>query len=119
MQDKMARELRLPKGMPTARYKPPPSVEVPAGLEEIPLFDDKTPAEKQIQEHWIAHVRVFDLSDTKEGGDLEDYTRIWQMICDGLAQKCEHRTEFVESKGTFVALLRWAEFRYKVPEEKR
>jgi len=119
MHNGMAQSLKLPKGIPTSRYQPPPLVEVPAGVDELPLVDKQTPSEKQIQEHWVARVRVFDLSDSGEGGDLEKYERIWQQIADGHAVLCEHRTEFQESSGKFVALLRWADRKYKVPSEKR
>lgn len=113
MQQGMARVLHLPKGLPTARYKPPPPVEIPEGVDELPLIDGKTPDNQKVQEVWEAHVRVFKLSDEQ---DLAEYQRVWQMIADGHAIQCEHRTEFVPERGEFVALLRWAYLRYKVPE---
>ncbi len=106
--------LKLPKGLPTARYKPPPVVEIPPGVDELPLIDKETPDKKKIQEIWNARVRVFKLSDPE---DLIEYEKVWQAICDGLAVMCEHRTEFSATTGEFVALLRWADLKYKVPAQ--
>jgi hypothetical protein len=110
----MAKALNLPKGLPTARYRPSPKVEIPDGVSELPLIDKDTPPDKQVQEHWVAHVRVFRLNDPEE---LAEYTKVWQMICDGHAVQSERRTEFKPDTGEFVALLRWAELRYKVPSQ--
>lgn len=110
----MAAALSLPKGLPTNRYRPKPPVALPAGLDELPLMDAKTPPEKRIQEHWIARVNVFDLSDREQ---LAQYEHIWQKICDGLYVLCEQRTEFTPESARFVTLLRWAELEYKVPSQ--
>lgn len=104
--------LAIPKGMPVARHRPSPTVAIPAGIDELPLIDGKTPGDRQIQNHWIAQVQVFDLGDPDQ---LKDYTAVWQQVSDGKAQMCEHRTEF--NDGKFVALLRWADFDYKLPTQ--
>lgn len=113
MQEGLARTLNLPRGLPTSRYKPPAPVEVPPGVTELPLIDEKTPDRNKVQEVWEAKVRVFNLSLEQ---DLEDYQQVWQQIADGHAVQCEHQTQFDEARGTFVALLRWAHLHYKVPE---
>lgn len=108
--------LSLPRGFPTVRHKPPPLVNVPPGLNELPLIDGKTPDHKKIQEVWKAKVRVFDLGDTD---DLTAYQEVWQRVSDGHAVMCEHRVEFSAPKGAFVALLRWADRQYNLPQDGR
>jgi hypothetical protein len=108
--------LRLPKGIPTSRYRPPAPVEIPKGLQELPLIDKDTPDSGKVQEHWIARVGVFDLCDDTQ---REAYERIWQSVCDGQAIMSEHRTEYDSAKCRFLALLRWADIKYKVPDEPR
>lgn len=118
MQEGMAAAVGLPKGMPVVRHKPRPTVELPNGMSEMPLFDQETPASQQIQEHWIAHVDVFtDLSDAEQAAR---YAAIWQKICDGLGVPSKDGIieRFDENTGKFVALLRWSEMKYKVPSDK-
>lgn len=113
MKDSMASALNLPKGLPTARYRPSPKVEVPGGVSELPLMDEKTPANKKVQEHWKARIRSFDLTDP---ADVDECQRVWQHICDGLFVLCQEKTEF-SADGRYVQLLRWAELEYKVPTQ--
>lgn len=113
MQTSMAQQLRLPSGMPVHRFRPSPSVEIPPTVTELPLVDEKTPPDKQVQQVWHARARVFDLGDP---GDLDDYNKVWQQVTDGTALRGVERIEFNQASGTFLALLRWVEFTYKVPE---
>ena len=114
MNEKMAQALSLPRGLPTARFRPAPKVEIPQGTGELPLIDKETPVDKQIQEVWTAKIKVFNLCDPTQ---LAEYEKIWQRICDGSCIQCEHKTEFKADSGEFVALLRWAEISYKVPTQ--
>lgn len=113
MKDSMAQALNMPRGLPTARYRPSPRVHLPGGLTELPLIDEKTPASKKVQEHWTARVRSFDLSKPE---DVAACQLVWQNICDGLYVLCQERTEFA-ADGRYVQLLRWAELEYKVPTQ--
>lgn len=106
MDTRTAKSLKIPKGMPITRYADKKRVNVP-DKGEAPLIDEKHP----VEERWIARIRVFNLNDETE---LGDYERVWQLVCDGRAKMCEHRTEF--ENGKFVAMLRWSEFEYKLPD---
>lgn len=112
-EDAIRRMCQIPKGMPIAPYREKPVVELPPGLQEIPLLDPKKGPEHQVQRRLVAHVRVFDLCKAE---DIDDYERVWQMVCDGNALISEHKTEFVESRATFIAMLRWSQFEYKLPQ---
>jgi hypothetical protein len=101
--------IKLPPGVPTARVKPPPLVEIPNGT-EIPLIDKNHPSDKKVQELFKARVRIFNLSKAK---DLDDYEKVWQLITDQHALCCEHRVDI--TAGKYTALLRWIEKVYKVP----
>lgn len=110
-ENSVARVLNIPEGMPIARHRPPPKVEIPEGVTELPLMDGKSPDKQKLQEIWTAQVEVFDLSDDEQ---LKAYKRVWQKVTDGHARVCEHRTEF---SGTgFLALLRWADLSYNIPK---
>ncbi len=113
MQEPMKRALSLPRGLPTVRHRPKPQVEIPAGVKEIPLIDKNTPEEEQIQEHWIAHAKVFDLTDDTQ---LAEYEGVWQLACDNLGRVVDNQVEFHDGK--YLAYLRWAEFSYKLPGDK-
>jgi hypothetical protein len=104
-------KVSLPAQVKTVRHVPPREVEVPGP--EIPLIDPKDPPHKQVQEIWSANVDVFDLSDRDQ---LARYREVWQEVCDQKALVSEHRTEWVASKGAFVALLRWARLSYVAPK---
>lgn len=108
----MAQMLRIPKGVPIARAQPRPLVQIPEGVQELPLIDKDMPPERHVQEVWRAHVRTFNLS---EDAQREEYERVWQRITDGHAVSCESRVEFHDGK--FLALLRWADFEYKLPQQ--
>lgn len=112
MSDDVRARLKLPRGIPIARHRPDPLVELPADG-RVPFIDKKDDEKKVIQQHWIAKIRVFDMSDPN---DAEECERVWQGVCDGRYQMCENKTEFVESRGTFVQLLRYAELHHKLPE---
>jgi hypothetical protein len=99
--------------MPVIRYKEKPSVALPPGLNEVPLIDPKKGPDHQLQQRLVARVKVFDLCQDTERAE---YEKIWQMVCDGTALMSEHRTEFVAEKGAFIAMLRWSEFQYKLPD---
>lgn len=96
--------------MRTVRHRPTPPVQVGSG--QLPLVDPKDPDSKQIQEHWYAKVRVFDLS--KEP-DLLEYEQIWQHQCDGTANICEHRVDLDAANGRYLAFVRWANIVLKAP----
>lgn len=114
MHEGISRSIRMPKGIPVVRHRPAPSVELPPGVSELPLIDKTDKKERYIQEHWVAKIRVLDMSDPN---DIEECEKIWQGVCDGLYKMAEHRTEFVKERGTFVQLLRYAELHHKLPEE--
>lgn len=105
------RTLTLPVGMPTERYLPRPTVNVPVDR-QVPLFDRNDPKEKKIQEQLIAKVRVFNLSDEDQRKACE---AVWQSVCEGKAVMSEAVTEF--NDGAFICMLRWSEFVYRLPQE--
>jgi hypothetical protein len=104
-------QMALPKGIPVARHTPPKHVVVPEG--ELPLIDPKDPPNKQIQEVWTARIKVFDLSNDVQ---REEYEKVWQAVCDGNARISESQVNFVASDAKYVALLRWADLTYKIPQ---
>lgn len=110
MDNTAARMLHVPKGVPIARFHPPAKVALPPGTQEIPLIPKDGPADRKLQEVWAAKARVFDLSDAAQ---LAEYEKVWQTITDGHATLSESRIDFHEGK--YVALLRWADFSYKLP----
>lgn len=110
MDNVAARMLHVPRGVPVARFQPPAKVELPAGTSEIPLIPKDGPPERKLQEVWTAKARVFDLSDAAQ---LAEYEKVWQRITDGHATFSESRIDF--HAGKYVALLRWADFSYKLP----
>lgn len=101
--------LHVPKGVPIARFRPPAQVTVPKG-QEVPLIAKDGPADRKLQEVWVAQARVFDLSNAEQ---LSQYRDVWQKITDGHATLSEHRVDFYN--GAYTALLRWADFTYKLP----
>ena len=100
--------------MPTFRWTAPRSAEIPSELNgEIPLIDPKKDdPSKQVQEIWLAHAEIFDLSNDDA---RKRYEAVWQGVCNGEAKISEHLVNFVADKGTYVAFLRWSTFKYKVP----
>jgi hypothetical protein len=112
-QDKITNFCRVPTGMPVSRYRAPKQVPMPSGVKEIPLIDPKKGPEHQLQLHYEAHVDTFNLGDDT---DRKRYQDIWQMVCNGEAIVSESRTEFIPTKGSFIALLRWSHIQYKLPE---
>jgi hypothetical protein len=104
------RTLHIPSGVPVARFRPPPSVTVPAG-QEVPLISKDAPPEKRVQEVWVVHVKAFNLSDA---ADADAYEKVLQKIVDNQAiEMSNSRVDFHD--GRYTALLRWAEFVYKLP----
>lgn len=63
-----ARMLHVPRGVPVARFTPPASVELPPG-QEIPLLAADGPDNQKLQQHWVAKVKVFDLTDDTQRGE--------------------------------------------------
>lgn len=110
MENTASRMLHVPRGVPVARFHPPAKVPLPAGVSEIPLIPKDGPADRKLQEVWTAKVKVFDLSDDTQ---REEYAAVWQKITDGHATMSESRVDFLNGK--YVALLRWADFSYKLP----
>ena len=105
--------LKIPRGLPTVRHYPPPTVELPANA-EVPMFGKDDKPENKLQQIWTANVRVFNLNDPEE---LRQYTEVWQLITDGKGTISESTTNFHDGK--YTALLRWSEFSYKIPETKK
>lgn len=101
--------VHVPKGVPVSRFMPPPMVQVPVGS-ELPLISKDSSAEKKLQQMWISKIRIFDLGDPEQ---LAAYAAVWQKITDGHAGMSEHRVDFHDGK--YTALLRWADFEYKLP----
>lgn len=112
MHPSMQQQLRVPPGMMTNRYRPPLPVQVPPGLQEVPLIAPDDPAHKQVQQVWIAKTKVFDLSNPDQ---LAEYEKIWQLLCDGHGQVCEQRLDFVPATGRYMAFLRWAHYQAHLP----
>lgn len=104
----------VPKAMRTVRHVPPQTIEIPGG--EVPLIHPKDPDERQIQEHFLAEVRVFDLSDDTQ---MEEYREVWQSVSDGTAIVSDHQVNFSETKGTFLAYMRWSDVRAALPGQPR
>jgi len=111
--DQINKILNVPRGVPTARYYPPQTVEVPQNS-EVPLFGKDDKPENQLQQVLNANVRVFNLSIEQ---DLKDYTAVWQLITFGKGAVSESVVNF--HNGTYVALLRWSEFSLKIPDTKK
>jgi hypothetical protein len=109
MDNVAARMLHVPRGVPIARFQPPAEVPIAPG-QEVPLIAKDAPAERKLQEIWTAKTRTFDLSNDEQ---REAYDAVWQRITDGHATMSESRVDFHEGK--YVALLRWADFSYKLP----
>jgi hypothetical protein len=110
MENPASRMVHVPKGVPIARFVPPPQLEVPAGA-ELPILSNDSSPEKKLQELWGAKVGIFNLSDPEQ---LAAYERVWQLITDKQGAACEHRIDFYEGK--YSALLRWIIFEYKLPK---
>jgi len=104
MNESFARAVNMPKGVPTVRFQPTPSVDVPTG--QLPLIDKDHP----IQQVLVARVGIFDLADQ---GQSDDYAHAWQKITDGQGAVSENKVEF--HNGKYIAYLRWAEFTYTLP----
>ena len=94
----------VPRAMRKVRHVPPQTVEVPGG--EVPLIHPKDPDDRQIQEHFLAEVRVFDLANPT---DMEEYREVWQCVSDGTAVVSDHQVNFSEAKGTYLAYMRWSD----------
>jgi hypothetical protein len=109
MDNAAARMLHVPRGVPIARFQPPAQVPIGPG-QEVPLIAKDAPADRKLQEVWTARTRVFDLADVEQ---VKEYEKVWQRITDGHATFSESRIDFHEGK--YVALLRWADFSYKLP----
>ena len=107
MHESIARLLNIPKGVPTVRTQPQPSVEVPSDG-QLPLIDKDRP----LQQVWNAKVGMFDLGDDLQ---CEAYRLAWQKITDGQAVMSENKVEF--HNGKYLAYLRWAEFTYTLPPQ--
>jgi hypothetical protein len=104
----------VPKAMRKVRHVPPQTLEVPGG--EVPLIHPKDPDERQIQEHFLAEVRVFDLGNSTQ---MDEYRNIWQAVSDGQAVVSEHQVNFSEAKGTYLAYMRWSDIRPALPGQPR
>ena len=104
--------LKVPRGLPIARYKETPVVQLPEAQTELPLIDKKTPPEKRIQEVWVAQVGVFDLANDEQ---RKKYEEVWQRVCNSRAIVSETKTEF--HNGSYIALLRWSDLEYKLPTQ--
>lgn len=102
--------LKVPSNMPSARYRAPREVEVPAGA-EVPMFDPSLPEDRQLQEVWHARVRMFTLP-----ADEEELQKVWQMVTDGTAQMCENQTHFDTQNGVYRVFMRWAEIQLALPQ---
>ncbi len=111
MHEDMARAINLPKGVPTARYIPPPQITVPVG-QELPLIDSNHPDGRKVQEVWTARVQVFDMSKAADASEVE---QIWQRVTDGRAKMAEFQTNFDPKRATYVSLLRWIDLTFKLP----
>ncbi len=111
--DQINKILNVPRGVPTSRYYPPQTVEIPKGA-EIPLFGKDDKPENKLQQIWTAKVKVFNLNDATE---LKEYTDTWQLITDSKGVVSENITNFHEGK--YTALLRWSEFSLKIPDTKK
>ncbi len=106
------RSVKIPVGMDTPRFQQPRFVEIPDG--EIPLIHPGSTPDKQVQERWIAHVRIFDLSDQK---DLADYMAVWQQHCDKIALVClEKGPEWDKERNRFVSYMKWKTSEFLAPK---
>ncbi len=101
----------LPAAMDTPRYEAKRRVELPHG--EIPLIDPRDPDHKKVRERHIAHARVFDLLVTEQA---DEYQKIWQKVCDGLAMVSDSPSPVYDgANGKYLAFLRWSELAYVAP----
>lgn len=112
MSQTVLQTLKVPPGLPVSRYRETRVVQLPSTQTELPLIDKKTPPEKQVQEVWVAQVGVFNLADDAQ---RKKYEEVWQRVCNKIAIVSESRTEF--HNGSYIALLRWADFEYKLPPQ--
>ena len=96
------------RDVPVARARPPLQVRTQPGA-PIPFLDKSDP-QKQVQEHWVAHVKCYDLSDPDHIASLE---RVWQRITDGDAKYCEHR--IFEQNTKVFQYIRWVDLDREAP----
>ena len=104
----------IPEAMRRVRHRPQPTVELPGG--EVPLIHPKDPDNRQLQDHWLSEIKVFDLSDPDQ---LDEYRQIWQAVSDGQAVVSDHQVNFAENKGTYLAYMRWSDIRTALPGQPR
>lgn len=108
----MKRKLKIPETATISPYRPPKELELPEGV-DVPFIGGKGDApERQLQEDWEVKVGVFRLP-----GDEEEYQKVWQECVHGRYKLCKVREEFDANSGCYVAFLRYAIIRYRLPEE--
>ena len=100
----------IPAKMRVVRASVPREVLMTTG--EVPLIHPKDADAKQIQAVLIPHVRVFDLSKPEEVTALE-------LILQGVFLKraviSEIKTQFDETRSTFMQYLRWSDIVNALP----
>lgn len=106
------RRVRVPEGVPKARYKATPEIDLPPGMTNVPLIGKDDPDSKKLQEQLIARIRVFDLANSD---DLLECTQVWQKVADGLAMISTENVVFDEKNARYLMMLRWSEIAYKLP----
>jgi hypothetical protein len=104
----------IPQQMRRVRFVAPKTLSTPSG--EVPLIHPDDPDSRQIQDHYLAEARVFNLSDPL---DLADYNRVWQDITDGISLLSAEDVKFSELHGHFVAFLRWVDVEPALPGQPR
>jgi hypothetical protein len=79
---------------------------------EVPLIHPKDPDSKQVKEFYTAEVAIFDLANPDQ---LDTYRKVWQEIAEGSSVLSEHRVDFSEKHGRYMAYMRWSTLDYALP----
>ena len=104
--------------IPRVRHRPPAEIDLPEGVQDVPLVAKDGPDSKKLQELWKARIKVFTLPR-----EADAYEAVWQKITDGHAflsrdpTSQAHIVSWRPDTGEYVALLRYVEVEYKLPED--
>ncbi len=106
------RKVKIPPGMDTPRFQAARYVEIPIG--ETPMIHPGSKPEDKVQERWIVHAKVFDLSDADQ---LKEYMDVWQQHCDKVALVCvEKGPDYDKEKNRYFTFLKWKTSEFLAPK---
>ena len=80
----------------------------------VPHLKEDDPDFRQPQIGMRMHVRVFDLSESK---DMLYYEQVWQLVANGFATISNEDKQYDESKKNWRIFLRWVDLFTHVKQE--